>query len=76
MADYTIVLDYKGLPLLGFIEVKTAKGKQSEKQKAFQKQCDEGSICYILARSVEDVQQGITNYIDRLTSIFDRWPEL
>jgi hypothetical protein len=37
------------------IEVKTATGKQSDNQKAFQARCDKEGGLYILARSLDDV---------------------
>jgi hypothetical protein len=38
-----------------WIEVKTATGKQSEDQKAFQKDVEENGMRYLLARSSDDV---------------------
>lgn len=62
MPDYSIIIFYKGLPLVGYLETKTATGKQSENQEHFQQWCRENNICYILARSIEDVQEGISSY--------------
>ena len=41
----------------GFIEVKSAKGVQSDFQKEFQKLCILAHVPYVLARNVEDVQR-------------------
>lgn len=38
-----------------FIEVKTPKGVQSEKQKEFELLCKKHGVIYILARSIDDV---------------------
>jgi hypothetical protein len=40
-----------------FIEVKAPQGKQSEYQTAFQNYCNNANIPYILAYSLEDVQE-------------------
>ena len=45
---------------LGYLEVKTATGRQSERQKHFQDLCEQNGIPYEVVRSVEDVQ----NYMD------------
>ena len=39
-----------------YVEVKTAKGTQSEAQKAFQEAIEQHGARYILARCVEDVE--------------------
>jgi hypothetical protein len=49
--DITFFKDNK----IGFIEVKSATGKQSDNQKNFQDLCDKADIPYILARSLDDV---------------------
>lgn len=46
------------------IEVKTAKGTQSQKQKWFQKRIKELGGIYILARCIEDVDQVIDRYFN------------
>jgi hypothetical protein len=44
----------------GFVEVKSATGRQSEFQAEFERLCKASGITYILARSVEDVQKTLT----------------
>lgn len=39
-----------------FIEVKTARGRQSEHQKKFQRLVEGAGLEYVLARGVEDVE--------------------
>ena len=39
-----------------FIEVKTARGRQSEHQKKFQEMVESAGLEYVLARGVEDVE--------------------
>ena len=46
-------------PVQGWIEVKSAKGKQSPAQRAFQIKMLSAGCIYILARSVEDVERVI-----------------
>ena len=41
---------------IGYLEVKTATGRQSERQKHFQEMCENHGIPYAVVRSVEDVQ--------------------
>lgn len=67
--DYSIILFHQKLPLAGYIEVKTATGRQSPEQKRFQQWCEQHSICYILARSVEDVDEQIRAYLAFLTDL-------
>ena len=40
---------------IGYLEVKTATGRQSDRQKHFQELCMKADIPYHLVRSVEDV---------------------
>jgi hypothetical protein len=40
---------------IGYLEVKTATGKQSKRQEAFEKKCRDYGVAYDLARSVDDV---------------------
>jgi hypothetical protein len=42
-----------------WIEVKAPKGKQSELQKSFQQQVEAEGHMYVLARTLEDVQEAI-----------------
>ena len=45
------------------IEVKTATGRQSDAQKAFQSAVEDNGGVYILARSVDDVRTQLTGVI-------------
>lgn len=75
MADYTLILFLQGLPLIVYLEVKTMTGEQSEKQRQFQQWCESQSICYILARSVEDLEQALATYRKHiLTTLLTRNP--
>ena len=42
---------------IGYVEVKTPTGRQSDNQKRFQERCKEYGVPYDLVRSVEDVQR-------------------
>lgn len=42
---------------IGFVEVKSPIGKQSEYQKNFQELCNKSNTIYILAKSLEDVTE-------------------
>lgn len=53
--DLTFFKDNK----IGFVEVKSATGSQTEEQKSFQTLCNKAGITYILARSLEDIQKAI-----------------
>jgi hypothetical protein len=46
-------------PLPVWIECKDSKGKQSELQKSFQAQVEDEGHRYILARSIEDVEDAV-----------------
>lgn len=46
------------------IEVKNDKGKQRPSQKLFQQMIESMGGVYILARSVDDVREGLKKYID------------
>lgn len=48
--------------VVGYLEVKTATGRQSDRQKHFQELCMKADIPYHLVRSVEDV----TYYMQRM----------
>lgn len=41
---------------LGYLEVKTAKGRQSDSQRLFQRYCEMKGVPYRVVRSVEDVE--------------------
>lgn len=42
---------------IGYLEVKTATGRQSERQRHFQEMCESHGIPYHVVRSVEDVRE-------------------
>lgn len=43
--------------VIGYLEVKTATGRQSDRQKRFEEKCIEKGIPYHVVRSVEDVKE-------------------
>ena len=43
--------------VVGFLEVKTPTGRQSDRQKHFQDLCEQHGIPYKVVRSVEDVEK-------------------
>ena len=47
------------VPHIVFIEVKSARGRQTLEQKSFQECCEKAGIPYILARHLEDVSDVI-----------------
>lgn len=49
------------------VEVKSAKGKQSDRQQAFDKMVRQFGGCYILARDVDTVEKGIAIYLAERT---------
>lgn len=52
---------YHGL----FIELKTAKGRQSENQKYYQCVLEEQGYCYEVVRSIEEFKQVICDYLEQ-----------
>ena len=46
-----------GRTVIGYLEVKTATGRQSDRQKRFEEKCIEKGIPYHVVRSVEDVRE-------------------
>jgi hypothetical protein len=46
-----------------FIEMKTAKGRQSEAQRGFQKWCDDNGHTYMVCRSLEGFIEVVNNFI-------------
>jgi hypothetical protein len=56
MADIICFPSRCDLPAVAWIECKTAKGRQSENQKWFQKLVEAEAHVYILARSINDVR--------------------
>lgn len=47
---------------IGYLEVKTEKGRQNEKQKHFQEKCKANGIPYIVVRSAKEV----SDYMERM----------
>ena len=64
MPDYSMawILPYNGLG----IEFKTAKGKQSQEQKDFQKMFEAAGYKYIIVRSLEEFQQEMNEYMSHI----------
>jgi len=54
------------------IEVKSANGRQSTEQRAFQRMIERFGGLYILARSVEDVRRALEGRIDESETPHDR----
>lgn len=54
--------DFHGL----YIEMKTAKGRQQESQKLFQKAVEKHGYKYIICRSVEDFINSVSNYLQNM----------
>lgn len=48
-----------------FIETKSATGRQSKEQKAFQAMVERFGGCYVLARSVEEAEFGVAAFMAR-----------
>lgn len=42
---------------IGYLEVKTETGKLSDKQRRFEKRCEEHGVFYAVVKSVEDVRE-------------------
>lgn len=68
-SDITGILNmgprFGGVGVALFIEAKTATGRQSPAQVAFQKMCERTGALYILARSTDDVRNGIAAFIEQ-----------
>lgn len=60
--DLLLLLPNKKYPCMG-IEMKTAKGKQSENQKAYQSLFEHRGYRYVVTRSLDDFIHEITEYI-------------
>ena len=56
VADMLAWFGSKGKTEICYIEFKTAKGRQSDYQKAFERKCAEWGVRYFLCRSLEDVK--------------------
>jgi hypothetical protein len=61
--DLTLLVPRKGYHAL-FIELKTAKGKQSEHQKEYQAEVEKQGYKYIICRSVQDFIKEIEEYME------------
>jgi hypothetical protein len=62
-----------GFPDLGlFIELKTAKGRQTDNQKYFQKALEAQGYRYEVVRSLNDFRQIISNYMNEKQDDYDR----
>lgn len=57
MADILAAPLIQGRPEFLWIEVKAPKGKQSEAQAEFQKEVEGGGHSYLIAKSIDDVEQ-------------------
>jgi hypothetical protein len=60
--DLTLLVPRKGYHAL-FIELKTAKGKQSEHQKEYQAEVEKQGYKYIICRSVQEFIDEIDEYM-------------
>lgn len=67
-ADLSGILLVDGVGVRLEVEVKSAIGRQSDVQKNFQSMIEKFGGLYILARSVEDVQGGIDEFIAKIRS--------
>jgi hypothetical protein len=56
MADIVAYPTSCAVPAVMWIECKAAKGRQSELQKSFQKLVQDAGHAYVIARSVDDVE--------------------
>lgn len=61
--DLTLLVPRKGYHAL-FIEMKTAKGKQSEHQREYQAELEKQGYKYIICRSVQDFIKEIEEYME------------
>lgn len=57
VADLVVWWPFQDMIRVGYVEVKTKRGKQSERQKHFEERCAQADIPYLVVRSVEDVRQ-------------------
>lgn len=62
VADLILLVPSGGAGAL-MIEMKTTKGRQSEHQKAFQKEVEQMGYRYVVCRSYEDFVEQISNYL-------------
>lgn len=52
--------------ILGYLEFKTAKGRQSEYQKAFERKCHEAGLEYDLVRSLDELKTVILKRLKKV----------
>ena len=57
VGDLVVWWNTAGGVRIGYLEVKTATGRQSERQRRFQEICENNNIPYAVVRSVEDVRK-------------------
>ena len=57
VGDLVVWWKKDGRTIVGYLEVKTATGRQSDRQKRFEEKCIEKGIPYHVVRSVEDVRE-------------------
>lgn len=57
VGDLVVWWNTAGGVRIGYLEVKTATGRQSDRQKHFQDLCESHGIPYRVVRSVEDVRE-------------------
>lgn len=62
IADLFLMVASKGYNGL-YIEMKTAKGTQSEEQKAFEKECLKYGYKYVICRSLDQFMRTINDYL-------------
>lgn len=65
--DYLLAIPINNAFHIGFVEFKTRKGKLTPDQEEFKQYAQMQGMCYILCRSVEDLQEGLEAYKKRLT---------
>ena len=57
VGDLVVWWRRNGQTVIGYLEVKTATGRQSDRQRHFQDLCESHGIPYRVVRSVEDVRE-------------------
>lgn len=62
VADFIVWFKHDGRTEVVYIEFKTARGKQSDYQKAFERKCAEWGVEYYLCRSLDDVKKVSERY--------------
>jgi len=63
VADLILLIPQGGYAAL-CIEMKTPVGRQSDEQKAFEKECKRFKIKYVICHSLEEFQREVGNYIE------------